>query len=109
MKIKLKSMGVSEGGPSIAKESVVDKKRYPSFQVNSDQIEGLGDMKMGTCVYIIAECEIQEITKGKNWGSEEGFRANLTIKKAALKVDDEDEAPKSISDAFHRAAAEVRE
>lgn len=114
-KLKLKSMGIKVGGDSspIVAEKVSSQMRYPSFQVNSDQIEGLGDLKMGTCVYIVAECEIEEIKKGKNWDNKEGFRAELTIKSAALKVDEDDEkdesaAPKSISDAFHEAAAEAR-
>lgn len=106
--MKMKSMGVKIGNYPIASEKTIEKVRYPSISVNSDQVEGLGDMKIGDKVYLVAECELESIEKGKSYDDKEGFRASLCLKKAAVKIDEDEEEPKTIEAAFDSAAKKAR-
>ncbi len=86
------------------------KVDYPCLRLTSDHIPNLGDLKVGSTVYIIAECEIQSIDKGKDYGSEEGFRGEISFKTGKVQVDDDDDdkSPKTIDAAFDTAVKSLK-
>jgi hypothetical protein len=108
----MKSLGTKVNDSPIKMSEKMDNEvRYPTLNLNSDQVEGLEDCKIGDKLYFIAECEIDGMDRGKDYGTKDGCRATICIKSAAIKpdIDDEDEEPKTIDEAYDKVAKSMKE
>lgn len=107
MRAKMKDMGKKmENG--MMTQPMKTEISYPKLNVNSDQVKGLSDLKLGDKVYLTAECTIDNLEMGKDYGTKEGARGTLCIKKASVEVGEKKKSPKSIEDAEHEAMEEYK-
>jgi hypothetical protein len=67
-------MGKTEvGGPS------KPKPYYPSISLTSDNVDGLGDCKLGDEYDLHFRGKVKELREGKDYSSEEGHRAEFQL------------------------------
>ena len=107
MTVKLKDLGVKpKESEVIAKSDVERKPTYPTIDLNSDNIDGIGSLTSDSKCVLMFEAEVKNVGKGvSTWGSDDsGYHATFILKKGKIQPK---ETAKDYTDAKKRAKEDM--